>query len=170
MNTHQPCFKTLFLCTGNSARSIFAEFIAKKNAGHILEAYSAGSAPKAAPHPLAIQTLKESFGIDPTEARSKSWEEFKNVEFDFVITVCDKARESCPVWPGRPVIAHWGSPDPVEFQGTDEEKLNAFWQVAHQIKRRIELFTYLPFQSLDQIRLEAATKEIGKQELLPPSL
>ena len=129
-----------------------------------MEAYSAGSSPKGSPHPLAIRTLKDSFRIDPSEARSKSWEEFKDVEFDFVISLCDKARESCPVWPGRPVIAHWGSPDPVEIQGTEEEKLNAFWQVAHQIKRRIEIFTSLPFKSLDSLRLEAATKEIGHKE------
>ena len=166
MKTTHPSFKTLFLCTGNSARSIFAEFIAKKNAPHLLEAYSAGASPKEAPHPLALEVLKDSFGINPSEARSKSWEEFKDVKFDFVITLCDKAKENCPVWPGSPVVAHWGSPDPVECDGTLEERTHAFWQVAHQIKRRIELFTSLPFQSLDQLRIEAATREIGQKESL----
>ena len=141
-----------------------AKFIANKHAPHLIEAYSAGAFPKGTPHPLALQVLKNSFGIDASEARSKSLEEFKDVTFDFVITLCDKAHENCPVWPGRPVVAHWGSPDPVEFQGTEEERLRAFWRVAHQIKRRIELFTSLPFQSLDQLRLEAAAKKIGEKE------
>ena len=121
---------------------------------------------------MALRVLKESFAIDSSEARSKSLEEFRDTEFDFVITVCDKAKENCPIWPGRPVIAHWGSPDPVAFEGTEEERLHHFWQVAQQIKRRIDLFTSLPFESLDQIRLEAATREIGLKEtsLTPPSL
>lgn len=141
-----------------------AEYIANKQASHRLEAYSAGASPKGAPHPMAIKVLRESFAIDATNARSKSWEEFKDVKFDFVITVCDKAKESCPVWPGQPVIAHWGSPDPVEFEGSDEERQRHFWQVAQQIQRRIELFTSLPFESLDKLRLESATKEIGLKE------
>ena len=170
MQSPKPRFKTLFLCTGNSARSILAEYIANRSASHILEAYSAGSHPKASPHPMALRVLNESFGIDTAQARSKSLDEFKKTEFDFVITVCDKAKENCPIWPGRPVIAHWGSPDPVNFEGTEEEQMNHFWQVAQQIKRRIELFTSLPFTSLDQLRLEAATREIGlKETSLPQS-
>lgn len=120
---------------------------------------------------MALRVLKESFAIDSSDARSKSLEEFRDTEFDFVITVCDKAKENCPIWPGRPVIAHWGSPDPVAFEGTEEERRNHFWQVAQQIKRRIDLFTSLPFESLDKLRLEAATREIGLKEtsLTPPS-
>ncbi len=172
MESPNPRFKTLFLCTGNSARSILAEYIANKSASHILEAYSAGSHPKGVPHPMALRVLKESFSIDSKDARSKSLEKFKETEFDFVITVCDKAKENCPIWPGRPVIAHWGSPDPVTFEGTEEERLHHFWQVAQQIKRRIELFTSLPFESLDQLRLETATRGIGLKEtsLTPPAL
>ncbi len=171
MNPSTSRFKTLFLCTGNSARSILAEYIANKSSSHILKAYSAGSHPKGAPHPMALQVLKEYFSIDPSDARSKSLDEFKETEFDFVITVCDKAKENCPIWPGRPVIAHWGSPDPVIFEGNEKEKLHHFWQVAQQVKRRIELFTSLPFESLDQLRLEAATREIGLKEtsLIPTS-
>jgi arsenate reductase len=164
MSPGKTRFKTLFLCTGNSARSIFAEFIANKEAGHILEAYSAGSKPKGVPHPLALRILQEAFSIDTSEARSKSLDEFKNTEFDFVITLCDKAKETCPVWPGHPVLAHWGSPDPDGFEGTEEEKLNAFWKVAQQIKLRINLLTSLPFDTLDQLRLESATREIGLKE------
>ena len=170
MESPKTRFNTLFLCTGNSARSILAEYIANKSASHILEAYSAGSHPKGLPHPMALRVLKESFAIDTTKARSKSLDEFKETEFDFVITVCDKARENCPIWTGRPVIAHWGSPDPVTFEGTEEERFHHFWQVAQQIKRRIDLFTSLPFESLDQLRLEAATREIGlKETSLPQS-
>lgn len=143
-----------------------AEYIANKNPAYGLTAYSAGSSPKTEPHPHALKVLKESFGIDASDARSKSWEEFKETKFDFVITLCDRAQESCPVWPSQPIIAHWGSPDPAAFEGNEEEVSNYFWQVVHQIKRRIELFTSLPFQSLDSMRLETATKEIGLKEQL----
>jgi len=161
MNPQKPRFKLLFLCTGNSARSIMAEYLVKRYGSEKFDVVSAGSSPKASPHPLALKTLKGHFNIDATDARSKSWEEFKGVEFDFVITLCDNAKESCPVWPGQPVIAHWGSPDPADAEGTEEEKEKAFWTVAQQIKRRLELFWSLPFEKLDMLRLEHATKEIG---------
>jgi len=161
VNPQKPRFKLLFLCTGNSARSIIAEYIVKRYASEIFDVFSAGSNPKLAPHPLALKTLREHFGIEAADARSKSWEEFSDIEFDFVITLCDNARESCPVWPGQPVIAHWGSPDPAEAVGTDEQKEKTFWDVTQQIKRRLELFWSLPFEKLDSLRLEHATKEIG---------
>lgn len=156
-------FKLLFLCTGNSARSILAEYLAQNIAGAKFEIFSAGSDPKPAPHPLALKVLEEKFHLDASGARSKSWREFDGVEFDFVITLCDNAKENCPVWPGQPIIAHWGSPDPADASGTEEERENAFWQVAQQIKRRIELFTSLPFEKLDALRLEKATRDIGTQ-------
>lgn len=162
MTSPKP-FKLLFLCTGNSARSILAEYLAKNLAGGKFDVVSAGSNPKSAPHPFALKVLKDRFCIDASEARSKSWREFDGIEFDFVITLCDNARETCPVWPGQPIIAHWGSPDPAEVTGTPEEKEMAFWQVAQQIKRRFELFASLPFEKLDALRLETATREIGKQ-------
>ena len=162
MNSAHPRFKLLFLCTGNSARSILAEFLMKKIAPHQFEVSSAGSNPKPAPHPLALATLRDHYQIDVSAARSKSWREFEGVEFDFVLTLCDNAKESCPVWPGQPIIAHWPSPDPAEVEGADAAKV--FWQVAQQIQRRLELFASLPFEKLDALRLEAATREIGTRE------
>lgn len=163
--TKQP-FKILFLCTGNSARSILAEFLLKKIAPHSFDVFSAGASPKTKPHSLALQVLREHFKIDVTSARSKSWSEFSSVAFDFVITLCDNARETCPIWPGQPVLAHWPSPDPASFSGTPEEQLKAFWQVAQQINRRLELLASLPFDKLDALRIEMATKEIGQRETL----
>jgi arsenate reductase len=100
--------------------------------------------------------------LDASGARSKSRDEFRGVNFDFVITLCDSAQETCPVWPGQPVLAHWGSPDPAEATGTDAEKEKFFWNVAQQIKRRLELFCSLPFEKLDALRLETAVREIGE--------
>jgi len=164
MNPNKPRFKILFLCTGNSARSIFAEYLLKEIASVRFETYSAGASPKPAPHPLALQILREDFRIDASDAYSKSWEEFKDAQFDFVITLCDNAKESCPVWPGQPIVAHWSSPDPAAVEGSNAEKRRAFWQVAQQIKRRLELLSSLPFEKLDALRLAAATKEIGLRE------
>jgi len=157
----QP-FKILFLCTGNSARSIFAEYLGRSLGQGRFEVHSAGSSPKASPHPLAIKVLREHFALSVDDARSKSWEEFRDTKFDFVITLCDNAKENCPVWPGQPVIAHWGSPDPADVSGPQAEYV--FWKVAQQIKRRLDLFFSLPFDKLDALRLEAATKEIGLKE------
>lgn len=164
MTPIKPRFKILFLCTGNSARSILAEYLLQRIAPLRFEVYSAGAAPKRAPHPMALTVLQDTFRIDASGARSKSWEEFKHVEFDFVVTLCDNARETCPVWPGQPIIAHWNSPDPAAFDGDEQEMHRIFWQVAQQINRRLELLASLPFEKLDSLRLEAATKEIGNQE------
>ncbi|HEY5741201.1 MAG TPA: arsenate reductase ArsC [Terrimicrobiaceae bacterium] len=112
MDPNKSRFTILFLCTGNSARSIFAEYLLKKIAPTRFETCSAGSNPKTEPHPLALQILREDFKIDVSDAYSKSWTDFEEVVFDFVVTLCDNARESCPVWPGQPILAHWGSPDP----------------------------------------------------------
>jgi len=111
-----------------------------------------------------VKILRELYHIDASEARSKSWEEYEDVEFDFVITVCDNARESCPIWPGQSIIAHWGLPDPAAVEGSDEEKFRAFRQAALQIQRRIELFCSLPFDKLDRLRLEKLTRDIGERE------
>jgi len=157
-------FKILFLCTGNSARSIIAEYLIKKIRPDLFESVSAGATPKGFPHPLALKVLTDNYHIDVTGARSKSWDEFSDVDFDFIITLCDSAKETCPVWPGQPVIAHWGSPDPADFEGTDAEKEAFFWKVAQQIQRRLELFTSLPFEKLDALRLQTATSDIGNRE------
>ena len=164
MSSNKPCFKILFLCTGNSARSIFAEYLLKEIAPDRFETYSAGASPKPAPHPLALEILREDFKIDASNAYSKSWEEFNDAQFDFVITLCDNARETCPVWPGQPIVAHWSSPDPAAVEGSNAEKRRAFWQVAQQIRRRLQLLASLPFEKLDALRLEADTKEIGARE------
>jgi len=156
----QP-YRVLFLCTGNSARSILSEYLLKQFGGPRFEPHSAGALPTERVHPYAIRVLSDQYGIDASDARSKSWEEFRNVDFDFVITVCDNARESCPIWPGRPVVAHWSSPDPALAQGSDQEKLETFKQVALQLQRRIELFASLPFRELDRTRLTEMTDDIG---------
>jgi arsenate reductase len=160
-------YKLLFLCTGNSARSILGEYLLRRLGGSRFQVFSAGSFPTGNVNPLASRVLKEIYNMDASEARSKSWEEFKDVEFDFVITVCDNARETCPIWPGQPIIAHWSSPDPAEVQGSDEQKYRAFKDVALQINRRLELFLAVPLEKLDRLKLTAATREIGNQEILP---
>ncbi|HEY8224990.1 MAG TPA: arsenate reductase ArsC [Pyrinomonadaceae bacterium] len=154
-------YKVLFLCTGNSARSIFGEYLLKRLGGEGFDVFSAGSFPTGKVNPLAIEVLKDVYHIDAIGARSKSWEEFGDLEFDFVITVCDNARESCPIWPGQPIIAHWGVPDPALAEGSDEEKLKQFKQAAQTLNRRIELFCSLPIEKLDRMKLDRLVKEIG---------
>ncbi|HEY0763168.1 MAG TPA: arsenate reductase ArsC [Pyrinomonadaceae bacterium] len=157
-------YKLLFLCTGNSARSIFGEYLLRRLGGERFAVYSAGAFPTGTVNPWAIKVLKDCFHIDASDARSKSAEELKGVEFDFVITVCDNARETCPVWPGQPIVAHWSSPDPAAVEGSDEEKYRAFKEVAFQINRRLQLFTALPLEKLDRLKLTALTTEIGNRE------
>ena len=156
-------FKIMFLCTGNSARSILAEYFLRRLDPVHFEVFSAGAQPKGHVNPHVLQILKDGYHIDASDARSKSWEEFRDVKFDFVITVCDKARESCPVWPGQPIIAHWGSDDPDAVEGGEEVKRQAVKNVAVEIYRRLGLFTSLPLASLDRLRLEEATKSIGRK-------
>lgn len=146
--------KILFLCTGNSARSIFAEYLTKKIGRDRFEAYSAGCQPAGAVNPFTIRVLQEQYGIDTRDVRSKSWDEFKNARFDIIITVCDKARESCPIFPGQPIVAHWSTPDPALAQGTDEQKLRQFREAARQIQRRIELLCSFPIEKLDHLMTE----------------
>ena len=158
----KPC-KFLFLCTGNSARSIFGEYLLRRLGGSRFHVFSAGAFPTGKVNPLAVQILKDVYNVDASDARSKSWEEFKDVEFDFVITVCDNARETCPIWPGQPIVAHWSSPDPAAVEGTEAEKYRAFKDVAFQINRRLQLFTSLPLDKLDRLKLAAAIQEIGSK-------
>lgn len=155
----QP-YKVLFLCTGNSARSIIGEYLLRRQDGARFETFSAGSFPTGKVNPFAIEILREVYNIDATEARSKSWEEFEGVEFDFVITVCDNARESCPMWPGQPIVAHWGLDDPAAVKGTNDEISRAFKQTAYQLKRRIELLVALPLEKLDRLKLTKLIRQI----------
>ena len=145
--------KILFLSTGNAARSIFAEYLLKKIGKDRFEAYSAGSQPTGQLNPFAVRTLKEFYDIDVAQARSKSWDEFREKKFDFVITVCDKDRGDCPIFPGQPMIARWDTPDPALTTGTDDEKLRQFRIVAQQLQRRLELLCAVPKEKLDHIKL-----------------
>ena len=154
--------KVLILCTGNSARSVIAEYLLRQKGKGRFETYSAGSHPTGRVNLLAIWVLQEHFGIDASDARSKSWEEFKDVQFDYVITVCDNARESCPIFPGHPVTAHFGSPDPAAYEGTEAQRKWFFLQVATQISRRLDLFCALPEDQLQPAKVRA----IGEQHPL----
>jgi len=155
-------YKVLFLCTGNSARSVFGEYLLRRAGGSRFQVFSAGSFPTGKVNPFAIQVLKDVYHINASDARSKSWEEFNDVEFDFVITVCDNARESCPLWPGQPIIAHWGVADPALAEGTDGEKLRRFKQAAQVLAHRIGLFCALPLEKLDRLRLTSLVQDIER--------
>lgn len=157
----------LFICTGNSARSIMSEGLLRQMSQGRFNAYSAGSMPSGTVNPLALRQL-EQWGISTDGLRSKSWSEFAQPDaphMDFVFTLCDSARgEVCPVWPGQPVLAHWGSPDPAAAQGSDAERMKAFHDIAIEIRRRIELFLALPFAKLERLALQSAVEDIGKQK------
>lgn len=160
-------YSVLFLCTGNSARSILAEAILAKEGNGRFRTFSAGSHPKGEVHPLALRTLA-ALGY-PTEGyRSKSWDEFAEPgapEIDFIFTVCDNAAgEACPVWPGHPMTAHWGVEDPAAVEGSDLEKERAFGQAARFLKNRITVFTSLPLSSIDKLALQTRLKQIGTME------
>ena len=160
-------YNVLFLCTGNSARSILAESILRKDGRAHFRAFSAGSQPKGAVNPFAIKVLKSlDFPID--DLRSKSWEEFASPDapaMDFVFTVCDNAPgESCPVWPGQPMTAHWGIEDPAEVEGTEIQKEAAFVAALRHLKNRISIFTSLPLHSIDKLSLGTRLREIGRTE------
>jgi arsenate reductase len=163
-----PIYNVLFLCTGNSARSILAEATLShlENRSARFVAHSAGSFPKAMPHPNALALL-ETIGIPTQNLRSKSWDEFARPDaprMDFVFTVCDQAAgEVCPIWPGQPVTAHWGVPDPANVEGSDEDRRRAFFDAYATLRRRIELFASLPLGALDRMALLGKLREIGSQ-------
>jgi arsenate reductase len=158
-------YNVLFLCTGNSARSILAESILRKDGGRHFRAFSAGSQPKGTVNPFAIKVLK-SLDFPTDNVRSKSWEEFARPDapvMDFVFTVCDNAAgESCPVWPGQPLTAHWGIEDPAEVGGTDLAKEAAFVAALRYLKNRITTFTSLPLGSIDRLSLGTRLRDIGR--------
>ena len=158
-------FNVLFLCTGNSARSIMAEAILNRKGRPNFTAYSAGSHPSGTVRPEALRQL-ESAHMPAPGARSKSWEEFSSSEapkLDFVITVCDNAaKEACPVWPGQPISAHWGVPDPAAVQGSEEEIARAYREAFFMLERRISLFLCLPLASLDRLALKNELDNIGQ--------
>ncbi|MEM6821827.1 MAG: arsenate reductase ArsC [Verrucomicrobiota bacterium] len=163
MSEDNKMFKILFLCTGNSARSILAEYFMKRIGKGRFEAYSAGADPSGQVNPFALEYLK-TCNIDASDASSKSWDKFKEVKFDFVITVCDNAKESCPIWPGQPIIAHWGSEDPATAEGSTDQKRQVFRKVGVEIQRRIELFCSLPLEKMDRLRLQEAADSVTTEK------
>jgi len=162
----EKTYNVLFLCTGNSARSILAEAILGRLGKQRFNSYSAGSQPKGEPHPQAAKLLG-SLNYDTTRFRSKSWDEFANPgapRLDFVFTVCDNAAsEVCPVWPGQPMSAHWGVPDPAAVKGSDAEIAAAFAETYRLMNNRIAAFVNLPMRSLDRLSLTQRLDDIGRQ-------
>ncbi|HEX9963393.1 MAG TPA: arsenate reductase ArsC [Allosphingosinicella sp.] len=154
----------LFLCTGNSARSILAEAILNREGKGRFRAFSAGSFPKGEVHPMAVEVL-QGLGYPTDDFRSKSWDEFARPgapEIDFIFTVCDNAAgETCPIWPGHPMTAHWGIEDPAAVEGPGQR--SAFLQAYHQLQRRISLFLALPLESIDKMSLQSKLRTIGTQ-------
>lgn len=163
MNDHKP-YNVLFLCTANSARSIIAEAILNRLGQGKFKAFSAGSQPKGKVHPFALQLL-EGLNYDTSFARSKGWEEFATPdapEMDFVFTVCDDAaNETCPVWPGQPITAHWGVPDPARVEGSEAEQHFAFAETYRMLNNRLSIFVSLPMVSLDRLSLQQHLHDIG---------
>ena len=158
-------YNVLFLCTGNSARSIMAEALLDYRGRDRFRAFSAGSQPKGEVHPLTLETLERAH-VPIERARSKSWNEFAGPDaprLDFVFTVCgNAARETCPHWPGQPLTAHWGVDDPAAVEGTREERLRAFQRALRELDARIKLFVSLPLDSLDEMALQEKLREIGR--------
>jgi protein-tyrosine-phosphatase len=163
-------FNVLFLCTGNTARSIMGEAILNRLGMGKFRAHSAGSHPKEAVNPRTLQLLRK-LNYDVSAMRSKSWEEFARPdapELDFVFTVCDNAaKETCPVWPGQPMTAHWGVPDPAAASGTEAEIAFAFSDAYRMLYQRIGIFTALPIEKLDRLSLQGRLDEIGKTAPVP---
>jgi arsenate reductase len=159
-------FNVLFLCTGNSARSIMAEVMLNHLGRGRFHGFSAGSYPGGKVNPFALETM-DAAGLRTEGLRSKSWDEFAAAgapPMDFIFTVCDKAAsEACPAWPGKPATAHWGVPDPAAAEGTDDAKRAAFRAAAAILRRRIELLVNLPIAKLDEVSLRTKLREIGKQ-------
>lgn len=164
MNTNSA-YNVLFLCTANSARSLFAEEILRREAPLKFNAYSAGSHPRGEPNPYALDLLN-NLNHETSQLRSKSWDEFAGEEapkMDFVFTVCDQAAaETCPIWPGQPMTAHWGVADPVKAEGNEAELRLAFAEAYRMLRNRISIFVNLPISTLDKYALQKELDSIGK--------
>ena len=160
----ERAFNVLFLCTGNSARSILAEALLRSAGAGRFNAYSAGSRPAGRVNPFALEWLRKN-GLPTEGLRSKSWDAFAEAgapHIDFIFTVCDNAAgEACPIWPGRPMTAHWGVPDPAAVDGSDEDKRKAFADAAHALLGRIRMFVGLPLGKLDRLGLQRRLEDIG---------
>jgi len=164
---NEPAYNVLFLCTGNSARSILAEGILRKDGAGRFNAFSAGSHPKGVVNPYALKTLA-AYGYPVEGVRSKSWDDYAapdTPKMDFVVTVCDSAAgEACPIWPGQPMTAHWGIEDPAAVEGSDIDKQRAFNEAFRYMRNRISAFISLPLRGLDKLVLSARLREIGRME------
>ncbi|MDR3773594.1 MAG: arsenate reductase ArsC [Terracidiphilus sp.] len=164
----QKPYNILVLCTGNSARSILGEALFNMLGAGRFKAYSAGSHPTGRVNPFAIEQIR-ALGVPVEGLRSKSWDEFAqpdSPQMDFIVTVCDNAAgEVCPLWPGQPVTAHWGFPDPAAVDGTDDQKRAAFAQTLRQIRNRVQLFLSLPLETLDRMAIESRMRAIGRETL-----
>lgn len=169
---NDPSYNVLFLCTGNSARSIIAEALMNKLGQGRFHAFSAGSFPRGEVNPHAFPIL-EGLGFSPSDFRSKSWDEFARPgapPLDFVFTVCDNAAgEVCPIWPGKPMTAHWGVPDPAAVEGSDAVIAAAFNEATRQLSNRIRLFLDLPLATIDRMSLQTKLREIGALREQPAS-
>ncbi len=158
-----PTYNVLFLCTGNSARSILAEAILNEYGAGRFRAFSAGSHPKGDVHPCALEILRK-MNFDVTALRSKSWDEFARPDaprMDFVFTVCDNAAgETCPLWPGQPITAHWGFPDPAAVTGSAEAQQAAFGKTFHELSKRIRIFLALPLEKIDRMSLQKQLRDL----------
>jgi arsenate reductase len=161
-------YNILFLCTGNSARSVMAECAMNRRGRGKFTCFSAGSHPKGKVHPLTLDLLRE-LNYETSQLRSKSWDEFvapDSPSLDFVFTVCDQAAaEQCPVWPGQPITAHWGAADPAAFEGNDAEKRHFFFRIYCELENRIKIFTSLRIEALDSFALQQRVTEIGRVKL-----
>jgi len=167
---NERVYNVLFLCTGNSARSILAEALINHWGGRRFRGMSAGSFPKGSVHPMALQLL-ETLKLPTSGLRSKSWDEFAvpgAAQMDFVFTVCDNAAgEVCPIWPGQPMTGHWGVADPAAVEGTELEKMNAFREAFRTLENRIKVFTNLPLESLERIKIKEHIDAIGRSAVGP---
>ncbi|MFZ0887502.1 MAG: arsenate reductase ArsC [Candidatus Binataceae bacterium] len=165
--TGNKTYNVLFLCTSNCARSIMAGVLMRYWGKGRFQAFSAGSHPRGEVHPLALATIR-LLGLPTEGLRSKSWDEFAGPDapqMDFVFAVCDQvAGEECPVWPGHPITAHWGIPDPAAIEGAPEERARAFWRALREIENRIRLFQSLPLKELDRMSIKQHLDEIGRRQ------
>ena len=161
-----PSLNILFLGSGNSARSIFAEYFIRKLGKGKFTPYSAGINPEPEINPYVIRVLNELYKVDASDARPKSWDEFKDLSLNFIITSSEHAKGQVPpwAWPGNPILAHWSTPDPEHFSGPEKDTFNHFWKVSQLIYRRVDLLCNLSLDKLDRLRLEQATHNIATQE------
>jgi protein-tyrosine-phosphatase/DNA-binding transcriptional ArsR family regulator len=153
--------KVLFLCTANSARSIMAEYLLRRDGRGQFDVFSAGAKPSGKVNPYAVSVLREQYGIDAAQARTQSWDDYRDTPMDFVITLCGSAEQTCPTWPSQPIHAHWPVPDPAAATGGELAIYEEFARAAQLIKRRLDFFRSLPFGSLERAHLEAMVRDLG---------